>query len=272
MKNIEQLKSDRCADVEELVYLRWLNACLRYEMRNCHFADGRTVAKDLSSTMSPMSEEKAKELILEYANTEGIEEKGIDIIDFDPDPWSSSLAGSSDWDDSSVFNSSATRTSHPKKTKFFSKLRKLILGKDSKEHQHHHDQASLGDKAAASPENLLRTCSSEPRHPKAGVGSRSARFRSDLPPTPFRHSLDIHRLKSLNVEDYKEFERARRYSDAAFFHARKRMFSGGGVVNESPQDATNHKSSLMKYAEALGHSSDEKPSHRKSKSVPLGSC
>ncbi|CAL9755357.1 unnamed protein product [Musa acuminata subsp. burmannicoides] len=32
-KEIEQLQADRCADVEELMYLRWLNACLRYELR-----------------------------------------------------------------------------------------------------------------------------------------------------------------------------------------------------------------------------------------------
>ncbi|KAK8546883.1 hypothetical protein V6N13_093922 [Hibiscus sabdariffa] len=33
-KQIEQLQSNRCADVEELVYLRWINSCLRYELRN----------------------------------------------------------------------------------------------------------------------------------------------------------------------------------------------------------------------------------------------
>ncbi|KAL0341952.1 UNVERIFIED_CONTAM: protein CHUP1, chloroplastic [Sesamum calycinum] len=33
-KEIEQIQADRCTDIEELVYLRWINACLRYEMRN----------------------------------------------------------------------------------------------------------------------------------------------------------------------------------------------------------------------------------------------
>ncbi|WOL20413.1 protein CHUP1, chloroplastic-like isoform X2 [Canna indica] len=32
-KKIEQIHSDHCADVEELVHLRWINACLRYELR-----------------------------------------------------------------------------------------------------------------------------------------------------------------------------------------------------------------------------------------------
>jgi hypothetical protein len=29
-KEAEQLQSDRLADVEELVYLKWINVCLRY--------------------------------------------------------------------------------------------------------------------------------------------------------------------------------------------------------------------------------------------------
>ncbi|KAL2925026.1 Protein CHUP1 chloroplastic [Bienertia sinuspersici] len=33
-KEVERLQVDRCGEVEELVYLRWINACLRYELRN----------------------------------------------------------------------------------------------------------------------------------------------------------------------------------------------------------------------------------------------
>ncbi|OAY68022.1 Protein CHUP1, chloroplastic [Ananas comosus] len=40
-KDIEQLRLDRCADVEELVYLKWVNACLRYELRNYQPPPGR---------------------------------------------------------------------------------------------------------------------------------------------------------------------------------------------------------------------------------------
>lgn len=270
-KKIEQLQADRCADVEELVYLRWLNACLRYELRNYELPDGRTVAKDLSNTLSPKSEEKAKKLILEYGYTEGIEEKVIDIMDFDSDLWSSSQGDSSEFDDSSAFNSSATRTSSSKKTKFLSKLRRLIRGKD----HHHHDQVSTADKAA-SPE-MLPTCSDDSLHCNSayptGIDAKTAgnsnRFTA-LTPSSFRHSLDIQRLKSLNVEDFKELERARRYSDTGHFNAYKRIILGGEAVNDSPVDA-NHKSSLVKYAEALSHSHGGKPSHRKSKSVPIGS-
>ncbi|GKE47995.1 CHUP1, chloroplastic-like protein [Tanacetum coccineum] len=35
LKNeIEQLQAGRCSDVEELVYLKWVNACLRYELKS----------------------------------------------------------------------------------------------------------------------------------------------------------------------------------------------------------------------------------------------
>ena len=69
LKNeIEQLQADRCSDVEELVYLKWINACLRYELRNHQPDLGKIMARDLSKTLSPKSEARAKQLILEYAN------------------------------------------------------------------------------------------------------------------------------------------------------------------------------------------------------------
>lgn len=139
MKQIEQLQSDRCSDIEELVYMRWINACLRYELRNYQPPPGKTVAKDLSKCLSPTSEKKAKQLILEYAHNEP-----GSIVDFDLDQWSSSQASSitdcGECDDfSSVDNSSSSRTNTTRQTKFFSKLRRLILGKDS---NHHHSSVS----------------------------------------------------------------------------------------------------------------------------------
>ncbi|XP_045804121.1 protein CHUP1, chloroplastic-like [Trifolium pratense] len=129
MKKIEQLQSDRCSDLEELVYMRWINACLRYELRNYQPPRSKTVAKDLSKSLSPNSEKKAKQLILEYADANG----SGSIVDFDFDQWSSSQASSitdsGEYDDfSSVDNSSAARSN----TKFFSKLKRLIQGKDSR--------------------------------------------------------------------------------------------------------------------------------------------
>jgi len=139
MKQIEQLHSDRCSDLEELVYMRWINACLRYELRNYQPQHNKTVAKDLSKSLSPTSEKKAKQLILEYADTNG----AGSIVNFDFDQWSSSQASSitdsGEYDDfSSVDKSSASRTNTASQNKFFSKLRRLIQRKNS--NQHHHSQ------------------------------------------------------------------------------------------------------------------------------------
>ncbi|KAM7254594.1 hypothetical protein ACFE04_003974 [Oxalis oulophora] len=139
-KEIEQLQADRCADVEELVYLRWINACLRYELRHHQPPAGKTVARDLSKSLSTESEKKAKQLILEYANPDGTADTGISVMDFDSDRWSSSQNSSShvtdseNFDDSSFDNSSSAinkSSGSPRKVKLFNKLRKLIRGKDS---------------------------------------------------------------------------------------------------------------------------------------------
>ncbi|KAL3824413.1 hypothetical protein ACJIZ3_020442 [Penstemon smallii] len=95
-KELEQLQADRSTDIEELVYLRWLNACLRYELRNYQPGPDKTIARDLSKTLSPKSEERAKQLILEYANKEDSGDKAINISDFDSGRWSSSQSNITD--------------------------------------------------------------------------------------------------------------------------------------------------------------------------------
>ena len=81
MRQIEQLHSDHCAHVEDLVYLKWVNACLRHDLRgnNDHHPSsaqqdqdgagaGMSSAMDLSKSMSYRSSQKAKELMLLYGN------------------------------------------------------------------------------------------------------------------------------------------------------------------------------------------------------------
>lgn len=128
-KEVEQLQSGRFADVEELVYLKWINACLRYELRNKDAPSGKTVARDLSKTLSPKSELKAKQLIMEYANV-GAEDSHLGHVEFGSE-CSSSRASSGEPDDVSIDIASMTKhtNKNPKKKKFFSKLRKLVLGK-----------------------------------------------------------------------------------------------------------------------------------------------
>jgi hypothetical protein len=129
-KEAEQLQSDRFADVEELVYLKWINACLRHELRNKD-TPWKSVAQDLSKTLSPKSEQKAKQLIMEYANA-GAEESYSGHIEFGSE-CSSSRVSSGDPDEISIDIPSMTKQKNPKKNKFFSKLQKLVLGKGKEE-------------------------------------------------------------------------------------------------------------------------------------------
>ncbi|PIN24201.1 hypothetical protein CDL12_03071 [Handroanthus impetiginosus] len=120
-KEIELLQADRCSDIEELVYLRRTNACLRYEISNYHSGGGKTIPRK--------SVEKAKQHVLENAHKEGSMEKGADITDFDSSSQASCLTDSGEHDDLSVDISSANKT----KTKVFSKLKKLLRGKGSRD-------------------------------------------------------------------------------------------------------------------------------------------
>ncbi|CAL9152138.1 unnamed protein product [Musa hybrid cultivar] len=52
-KEIEQLQADRCADVEELVYLRWLNACLSYELRQHQPPSEEIVCRGSKQVLEP---------------------------------------------------------------------------------------------------------------------------------------------------------------------------------------------------------------------------
>lgn len=273
-QEIEQLKAGRCSDIEELVYLRWINACLRYELRNYQPGAGKAVARDLSKTLSPKSEEKAKQLILDYANTEGIGEKGINIMDCDSDQWSSSQASFTDsieLDESSFDNSSAAKTNSSSKKKFFSKLRKLVTGKDSS--HHHNNQVSSADKTEHVEDSDSPQCSSSKFTGVYGA-AESNRFKTPSHHNLTRHSLDLPRLKRLKEKQVLDIEREQSKSDVGSSYEYKR-FSLGGEVDidltakdqlDKHSDSTD-KSELVKYAEALKKSRRGTPkSHRKSAS------
>lgn len=61
---------NKFSEVEELVYLRWINACLRYELRDNDETPAGESVRYLNKNSSPKSKEKAKQLMLEYAGTE----------------------------------------------------------------------------------------------------------------------------------------------------------------------------------------------------------
>lgn len=270
-QEIEQLKADRCADIEELVYLRWINACLRYELRDYQPATGKTVARDLSKTLSPKSEEKAKQLILDYANTVGIGEKGISIMDFDSDHWSSSQASytdSVDLDESSLDNSSAAKTNTSSRMKFFSKLRKLVRGKDG----HHSSHVLSGDK----PESLELDVDS----PRYG----SSILTGDYPmadnnkfgtssPNMSRLSFDMSRSQSLKEGHVSDIQRNSDVVVRSSYVYKSFVLDGEAANDSTPKDDNekhsdySEKSELLKYAGALRRSRRGTPKlHRKSAS------
>ena len=69
-KQVEGLQINRFSEVEELVYLRWVNACLRYELRNYQTPQGKVSARDSARVLARNHKEKAKQLMLEYAGSE----------------------------------------------------------------------------------------------------------------------------------------------------------------------------------------------------------
>lgn len=290
-REIEHLQANRCADVEELVYLKWINACLRYELRNYQAPPGKTVAKDLSKTLSPRSEEKAKQLILEYANTDQGRGDRSSLIDFDYDYWSSSqdsnVTESGDFDDSSIDISSASRTHSSSKSKFFSKLRKLVLGKDSRKK----DRASSVDRntgyatsrrgesvSAGSFEEMMGTpfCDTLSSHHNStisttdlsGIEARMDERRKTIdfayaPQNSSRGSLDIPRPRHLSLEDINMAMPVRRNSDVASLHYYRTMVLKEDSVDDDRIDAAG-KSELTKLAMALKGSHGNSVSHKRS--------
>ncbi|KAK7325143.1 hypothetical protein VNO77_29253 [Canavalia gladiata] len=236
MMEIEQLQSDRCSDLEELVYMRWINACLRFELRNYQPPPGKTVAKDLSRSLSPTSEKKAKQLILEYANADGPES----IVDFDIDQWSSSQASSltdfGECDDfSSVDNLSAARTNTTTQTKLFSKLRRVIQGNDS---SHHHSHVSSQEKSGYQDSN------SPPLSMSTGTEGLRSEFATPI--VTSRTSLDFSRLSTVKEGDRRNSHSTFMGSSNRFSVRKKGSFSDSLGME---------RYDLEKYAEALKDSS-----------------
>ncbi|CAK8560266.1 unnamed protein product [Lathyrus sativus] len=234
-KEMVQLKADRCTDVEELVYLRWLNACLRHELRNYQPPPGKTVARDLSKSLSPASEKKAKQLILEYANAEG----RISISDLDSDQWSSSQASYGECEEfSSHDNLSNPRVSNAtNKSKIFGKLMKLMRGKDS--------SSNLSSRRTSLEKSRSIGCNLD-------IGADGLRSECESLIGTSQSSMDLERTLSLKEE-------TRRNSSAERSKSLCPRKSGSGdlkMIGDSFSESySTVKSNLIKYAEALKDSS-----------------
>ncbi|KAI7744067.1 hypothetical protein M8C21_006692 [Ambrosia artemisiifolia] len=127
LKQVEGLQMNRFSEVEELVYLRWVNACLRFELRNYETPAGKTSARDLNKNLSPRSQEKAKQLMLEYAGSERGQGGDTDLESNFSIP---SSPGSEDFDTASIDSSMSRYSSLSKKTSLIQKLKKWGKSKD----------------------------------------------------------------------------------------------------------------------------------------------
>lgn len=160
-RQIEQLHSDHCAHVEELVYLKWVNACLRHDLRgNDHQSSsaqqeqdgagaGMSSAMELSKSMSYRSSEKAKELMLRYGNL------GLDPSLLSPlneslygDGEDRQRRGGHDEPERSPGVSATTAASAPEKRAGHGKLKflkniKKLLASSKKGQGHGHDRKSI---------------------------------------------------------------------------------------------------------------------------------
>ncbi|XVF03467.1 hypothetical protein REPUB_Repub04eG0263700 [Reevesia pubescens] len=126
LKQVEGLQMNRFSEVEELVYLRWVNACLRYELRNYQAPGGKISARDLNKSLSPKSQERAKQLLLEYAGSE--REQGD--TDLESNYSHPSSPRSEDLDNASIDSSNSRYSSLSKKPSLIQKLKKWGKSKD----------------------------------------------------------------------------------------------------------------------------------------------
>ncbi|KAH9772016.1 protein CHUP1 [Citrus sinensis] len=126
LKQVEGLQMNRFGEVEELVYLRWVNACLRYELRNYQAPAGKTSARDLNKSLSPKSQERAKQLMLEYAGSE----RGQVDTDLESNFSHPSSPGSEDFDNASIDSSTSKYSNLSKKPSLIQKLKKWGKSKD----------------------------------------------------------------------------------------------------------------------------------------------
>lgn len=131
-KQVEGLQMNRFSEVEELVYLRWVNSCLRYELRNSDTTPGKMSAVDLKDSLSPKSQDIAKQLMLEYAVFEhsGPQRKRQSDNDSESlSSYSSNTSEAAEYDDLSMEIFPA-RISTSKKSNLFRKLKKWAKSSD----------------------------------------------------------------------------------------------------------------------------------------------
>ncbi|CAN4089045.1 unnamed protein product [Withania somnifera] len=259
-KDVERLQADCCKDAEELVYLRWINACLRHELRNYHPVAGKTIARDLSKTLSPKSEEKAKQLILEYANKEeSPREKEINVSDLDSE-WSSSqtsfLTDSVEFDDTSTDNSSPHKSQTSRKKKVFSRILSLVRGKGRQL-----SRSSSMEMVHTLDDNVSRHSSYSPKYSSSGLDSGGNGLN-------IRSTMSSEDSSKLFLDLHSVFQGTRR---GKLGENNNYLMNSRQNRDDSPQEnrskAEPEKTESVKYAQVLKASRSTTGSCRRSAPV-----
>ncbi|RZC61211.1 hypothetical protein C5167_022969 [Papaver somniferum] len=199
-KQVEGLQLNRFSEVEELVYLRWVNACLRFELRNNQTAAGKPSARDLSTNLSPKSQERAKQLMLEYAGSE----RGQGDTDLESIA-SPSSPGSEDFENASMDSSFSRNSSFSKKTSLIQKLKKWGKGKD--------DSSMLSS-------------------PSRSIGSPSRSYRPSMSRGPLESLMIRNASDSVAITTFgKEWESADSPETPNLQRIRSRVPSSDSLVN-----------------------------------------
>lgn len=139
-KQVEGLQTNRFSEVEELVYLRWVNACLRYELKEYQSPTGKLSARDLSKNLSPRSQDRAKRLMLEYTESERGHDTDFEGISSPP-----SSPGSDEFDDMSIDSSSTKISTLSRKKSFIQKFKKWGKNRDEHSPTSYPHRRSFGD-------------------------------------------------------------------------------------------------------------------------------
>lgn len=264
-KELEQLHADRCLDLEELVYLRWINACLRHELRSYQPPPGKTVARDLSKSLSPTSEKKAKQLIPEYASNEG---RGS-VSDMDSDQWSSSQASfltdpGEREDYFPLDNSSELKaTNNTSKSRIFGKLMRLIRGKES---QNQRDRATSKEKSMSREDS---NTNSPHFSLSISTGTEGLRSENATPSATSRTSFDFNQTMSMKEESSRNSDSHTPGSSKNLSPRRTRSVDFKNHLRSFSESSGSEKSNLVKYAEAIKDSSGtlKQRTHRRSASI-----
>ncbi|GAU23510.1 hypothetical protein TSUD_39890 [Trifolium subterraneum] len=192
-KQVEGLQMNRFSEVEELVYLRWVNACLRYELRNYKAPSGKSLARDLNNSFNPKSQEKAKQLMLEYAGAEHGQCDTDLESNFSHDH---SSPGSEDVDSAYINSPTYKYCNLSKKTSLIQKLKKWNKNKDdSSAHSSPARSLSIGSPCRVStsyrPRNTLESLMLKNAHDAVAITTFGQKEHGPIhsPETPSLPSL-----------------------------------------------------------------------------------